>query len=880
MSKAAVVPLKLAALLRALERGGGVEASCLPNAVPATKQVTIDGQRVPLGIWTLDWASSQLVSTIFRILAEDVLGYEVAVGSEPSRHSLAALHALAGCAPKQDCLLDESSVTAVRRYHVAFETYSQILSEYRRWQKLRPERTPILFEDIGYPGMEGTFIPGDIISAGMQSTGMTLQVYSNYNLSVQEAALFFTPMDDIDVSLLLACNSSRLEDDFKGKGPRGFQMYASIFPDDVDGYTRTASGQYMPACPGGFWWLSPACRQDWRKCVPYVTLAAWRATEQMQRATKYDMPFAVAFAGDHEAFRQLSTRYKILTYWWQPDVTFQSKNMHMIVFPIDDSGDFEDSWYDRGDIHQRLDKWVANGLHEQEPLQLVHRLKIGEQDMQDMLLESASGKDAYAVACDWLKRRAPWPAWIPRATDCVEGQGWADAYYDPVTIFQNATQCIWCPPGFLSRYDAVLLGFVCEPCAAGTFFVEGSQPTCSACDVGRFTKTPGMTDCNLCGIGRYASMQGESSCASCPAGFVTHDIGAVNESACVCDRGSYLLVGEGGSKRCEACGRLHETKHKGATSPGDCTLDREQLQQGGLLLFAILCLCVATVAAVLFRRYKRYILRKQDDAAMEQTLKRGFCAIATLQHPMCLISLICFCNLSEDELAACHEGARNDGRLLILDTAEHLEEFQDSGRKVIFMSYAWTSWEERGPNTVQFECMKEAARRIRDKEGQDPEHVYIWLDILSIPQANDRCKALAVDSLYVYASKADYFVAICPEGRHEETDEPVGVETYKSRVWCRVEQMAHFSSHGLSTMWYSTSPGELTAMDEAWLGDALRLFDGETTCCRLGHPVRPECDRQLLVPTVLATVASAVLQCFGESLTGLAITLGSNVISC
>ena len=45
--------------------------------------------------------------------------------------------------------------------------------------------------------------------------------------------------------------------------------------------------------------------------------------------------------------------------------------------------------------------------------------------------------------------------------------------------------------------------------------------------------------------------------------------------------------------------------------------------------------------------------------------------------------------------------------------------------------------------------------------------LYIWLDILSIPQRNDTLKRLAVNSLYTHARQADALVFVEPDSEHQ-----------------------------------------------------------------------------------------------------------------
>eukprot|EP00929_Paragymnodinium_shiwhaense_P088952 TRINITY_DN49244_c0_g1_i2.p1 TRINITY_DN49244_c0_g1~~TRINITY_DN49244_c0_g1_i2.p1 ORF type:complete len:943 (+),score=97.31 TRINITY_DN49244_c0_g1_i2:84-2912(+) len=825
------------------------EASCLPDANLASKRVTVDGEMMPLGVWRNDWMSATLASHVFRIIAEDILGYEVVLGP-PGDGSVSAIWALAGCAPNQNCLYDDTKREPVRRYHIALDTFPWAARECHQWLKVNPEKAPLRISDIGYAGIDGTFIPAAKVSAVLAATGVSLTSPSSYNVSVHDVSSFFSRVQAVDIGLLARCNSSAVRQSFVGQG--GFDRYPNAFPDDVHGYFVDDDGHYWPNCSNGTWWLAPACREDPQKCIPWITYKAWTATLHMQRATLYNMPLAIGFADNWTAYERIQRQHDVLMYWFRPDFMFLDLDMQLLPWPHDEYKMLGDKLANRRQFPQTLDKWVVKDLRESGPLQVVERLQILDDDMDYMLREVASGKAAEVAACDWLTRDSShpqlWRAWIPARTDCVEGQGWADDFGRAVSNHTDATQCTWCPLGSVSTYDRQAAGYLCIPCTAGKYFLINGKGSCEDCDRGRFSSLPEQTACKWCEPGKYASELGSSSCTSCPPLFVTDGAGGTNSTSCVCDQGMYLSVASDSSRTCQSCGLLHTSKFLGADSPNDCNVDEERVRRGGLVACFVVCSCAAAVAAAVFRRYKRLL----QDEVMHKTLKQGLRSMSMPQHPMCLVPFLCFCELADSELSDCYEGARDRGSLLVLDTAQDIQDFQDAGRKILFFSYPWTSWEKLGPNSLQVSCMKAAARQVSVMADVDPEHLFVWLDILGIPQANKRCKALAVDSLYVYASKADFLVVICPEGIHEQTAEVVNVETYKSRVFCRVEQMAHFSCHGLGAMWYTERPGELVAIDEAWLRDAVHIFEGQVTCCRLGHPGKRECDRQLLVPTVLA----------------------------
>eukprot|EP00929_Paragymnodinium_shiwhaense_P099359 TRINITY_DN6098_c0_g3_i1.p1 TRINITY_DN6098_c0_g3~~TRINITY_DN6098_c0_g3_i1.p1 ORF type:complete len:992 (+),score=65.41 TRINITY_DN6098_c0_g3_i1:54-3029(+) len=828
----------------------GVQAACLQDAVAPRKTVAVDGETMPIGIWVNGWQAGRIVAHIFQILLEEVLGYQ-ATSTGEGELSSQAIFALAGCAPYQDCLFNESKSVSVRRSHFSLGTWYTAAEAAQRWQHWRPSRAPVRMADIGYVGLGGTYISSSALAAGVHATGLNLRAYSSYNSSVRDLSAFFHRTDDIDASLLATCNSSYVQESCRIAGDRGFEMYVKSFPDDAGGYYVDANGEHWPACHENLWWLAPACRSNPSKCIPWLAShASYFATEQMQLATLHNMPLAVGFAADDKAYAKIPTEHEILWYWWRPDATFLDKDPDRLVFPLED---FENLGWPSLHTHvpDGRGKWAMNGLRAPEPQQLAERMKITSQAMTAMMAAMSSGESSYNAACNWLKGnlgKSPWRSWIPRATDCVEGQGWADARGQAVSTLANATQCIWCPVGSVSGYDHRESSFVCKACKSGRFFDTDGKASCRDCDLGRFSSTHGQTYCGLCEVGTYTSNRGMTSCTRCRAGFITAGLGETNASGCGCAQGLLLSRIASNSTECVPCGWLYTTHSAIATSDSDCTLDMSKLLQLGLLAFALLASCVAAVLAALFRRYRRLV----QDEALQTTVKQGFRSISVPQHPMCLMPFTCFCNLNPNELSACYEGARDRGSLLVLDSAQDIEAFQSSGRRVLFFSYSWTSWEARGPNPTQVECMKGAARHLREVTGIEPELFYIWLDILGIPQVSDLCKGLAVNSLYVYASKADYFVVICPTTMHEQTEEQVDIETYKSRAWCRIEQLAFFTCHGLGAMWYTTRPGELVPIDENWLKDAVHVFEGQMTCCRLGHPGKRECDRKLIVPTVLA----------------------------
>lgn len=77
-------------------------------------------------------------------------------------------------------------------------------------------------------------------------------------------------------------------------------------------------------------------------------------------------------------------------------------------------------------------------------------------------------------------------------------------------------------------------------------------------------------------------------------------------------------------------------------------------------------------------------------------------------------------------------------------------------------------------------------------------------------------------------------------------------EPYKSRTWCRVEQLAYCCQSGVEKMFVTTSPGQLSPLEAGWMEQNMCIMDGATTCCRLGHPGGSRCDKEFLVSPLMA----------------------------
>ena len=133
------------------------------------------------------------------------------------------------------------------------------------------------------------------------------------------------------------------------------------------------------------------------------------------------------------------------------------------------------------------------------------------------------------------------------------------------------------------------------------------------------------------------------------------------------------------------------------------------------------------------------------------------------------------------------------------------------------------------------------------------EKTYIWCDYGSIPQKNREVQMLAVSSLPAVSSSLHAFVIVAPTTPHLNSSEECNVETYNRRGWCRAEVTSHASRRGFNNMYLATSESDIDLVNdnEFKISDAIKVFRGDFTCCRLNHPLGGACDREELLEPML-----------------------------
>ena len=129
-----------------------------------------------------------------------------------------------------------------------------------------------------------------------------------------------------------------------------------------------------------------------------------------------------------------------------------------------------------------------------------------------------------------------------------------------------------------------------------------------------------------------------------------------------------------------------------------------------------------------------------------------------------------------------------------------------------------------------------------------------WRRFLAARPSQDGAPNALVD----FRTGSDYFCAVAPTTKHDDTGEVCDLKSYSSRAWCRAELFACWARNGLHDMYVCTSRGLeplSRAMCPVELVDALDVFAGEMSCCRRGHPDAAPCDKELLMLPMLGIYA-------------------------
>lgn len=840
-------------------------SSCLTNVTKvvspeARKNVTIDGVSMPLGIIMFAWETSEIVSHVFKILIEEVLGYRTQLTRVVSSNH--AVFILAGCPGAVACT---PAPDAVSVGHVALEGWRR--TQLSIYQDNYPDRAPITAGFMGYEGYDGTFFKQSIYDAGVQA-GIFLDQSRSYNASMFEPAAFFTRISEINTSRLRPCEDVLIFMDTSFIGP-----YATYFSYDKDGFYNMSDGKggfkYKARCHvDNVWWLSSACRQNSTRCVPWIS-DGYGFDYILQQAAYYNMPLAAASTRSNEDWLWINKNHDILTYWWVPDRGLLNLNLIPLSFPdfsISDAGAAEDYlvYYSGTTETWKISHFSLNTAAADVD-GLLRSMKLSFVDVSTLLLRSGkpilSPEDA---ACNFLQTTNGWRAWIPSPKLCLTGFGLVKQSQQFVLNDVEAESCEWCPAGRASTFmrgTAVSQSRICDLCKPGKFSKQPLQTSCELCPEGFYTEKFGSTSCKAAEYGFYSDIKGAILPKRCNSSspMTTLEEGTRSANGCICEVGFYKS-----ESLCVSCASLHTTLSAGSTSENDCTLGRPTTIAIAVTVAVLAATaCVAVVFGVFFRwRMQEY--ERQRDKNMDQILQKGLTSLKEFGYPMVLMSANQFLALTKEQLLLFHEGLRDEGMLLTIDTLQGVRAFKGLGNVIIFFSYQWQSFTKTGPNDSQLADMRRAVRVLIQSAGFDVSKAFIWLDAFSIPQCSEHLRRLAANTLYMYASLSNAMVIIAPKGVHEDTGEESGLQSYLQRVWTRIEQLAFFCANGTLNMFFMSEDG-LQQIQDQWVQDIIAVFEGKLTCCRQKHPNGVACDREGMVPMLLGLYFEVTTSYLSES---------------
>jgi len=262
--------------------------------------------------------------------------------------------------------------------------------------------------------------------------------------------------------------------------------------------------------------------------------------------------------------------------------------------------------------------------------------------------------------------------------------------------------------------------------------------------------------------------------------------------------------------------------------------------------------------------HKLALQRQQDETDAnnareeEEAKKILFTARSNVHNfktPMVLVSASQFIKFSKFESFETLRDRLTNNDLKSFDNMELAEVFIKK-HFTIFFSHQWLSWTRPDPNNVQLPVMKAACEKLSQNIGL--EKCWVWYDYGCIPQASRDTQQLAVHSLPAISSTLQSFVVIAPEAKHDSSGEICDLKSYSKRGWCRAEVASHVSRRGKTNVYIGVGADNIKLIaeyendqDGDLTSEMLDVFNGEYTCCRLGHRNKGRCDRESLMEPML-----------------------------
>ena len=245
---------------------------CLPEGIPESERVYLDGdQSIHIGMFP--WRLAAASTKVAEIIISEVLGYQTAVDEEPYSHLPDALATFA-CS-------DTDCQTRHGKTDILLEAWlSDYAQPFADFQLAHPQ----VVEDLGsmgYTGLTGMFLRGSVLDHALEDSGLPLEYYKSYNLSFNQPYRYFNTLWDLNASELLACTAEN-SDFMNSAKMKNFLDRTG----DVQGVQET-NGQYSAHCPVPGFWIAPACRHNYTRCIPTVLAQGGLADIFLQWAVAY-----------------------------------------------------------------------------------------------------------------------------------------------------------------------------------------------------------------------------------------------------------------------------------------------------------------------------------------------------------------------------------------------------------------------------------------------------------------------------------------------------------------------------------------------------------------------------------------------------------------
>jgi len=174
------------------------------------------------------------------------------------------------------------------------------------------------------------------------------------------------------------------------------------------------------------------------------------------------------------------------------------------------------------------------------------------------------------------------------------------------------------------------------------------------------------------------------------------------------------------------------------------------------------------------------------DLAFENAVEAAPQLLKSVLQPRFPMAVLPLATLRQLGKLIAYETLRDTGQLIHLDTYEEVMTLRNRAW-LLFMSHQWLGDAFPDPENVHYDMILTAADKYLESAGLEESYCYVWVDYASVPQSSEATQQLAIDSIGFYTVMSSAFIAVVPRTTHCSSGKTCDFETYRSRVWCRVE---------------------------------------------------------------------------------------------